>query len=136
MNRTLCRWAVAALCATAALVAAPAFRHADEARAAAPAVDEAQGLYNEAKFTDAIAKLRDALASGQLKGRDELKAKELLGRCLVKGGDRIEAKEAFKSLLRQSGGWQLDPQSTPPDEMEVFSMARREIRAEQVEAGR
>jgi hypothetical protein len=68
-------------------------------------------------------------------GPEALKAKELLGRCLVKTGSRIEAKEQFKNLLRQDGGYRLDATAVPPDEMEVFELARKAIVAEQIEAG-
>ncbi len=103
--------------------------------AASPALDAAQQLYDGAKFNDAIAKLRDAISSGAVTGTDALKAKELLGRCLVKAGNRIDAKQQFKNLLRQDGGYRLDANAVPPDEMEVFELAAKEIQAEQIEAG-
>lgn len=103
--------------------------------AASPALDAAQQLYDGAKFNDAIAKLRDAISTGAVSGPEALKAKELLGRCLVKTGARIEAREQFKNLLRSDGGYRLDAAVVPPDEMEVFELARKAMMAEQIEAG-
>lgn len=103
--------------------------------AAAPAVEEAQKSYDSAKFDDAIAKLREALSSGQVTGSEAVAARALMARCLVKSGKRIEAKQAFKTVLRNDPGFKLDTVSTPPDEVEVFNLAAKEIQAEQIEAG-
>src|SRR6266487_1769514 len=83
-----------------AIVAAPVLQ-SSTAWAISPALEEAQALYDGAKFTDAIAKLRDALSSGQLAGTDAIAARALMARCLVKSGNRVEAKQAFKFVLRQ-----------------------------------
>ena len=103
--------------------------------AASPALDEAQSLYDGAKFDDAIAKLRDALSSGQITGSDVVSARALMGRCLVKAGKRLEAKQAFKTVLRTDPGFRLDTVTVPPDEVEVFNLAAKEIQREQIEAG-
>jgi hypothetical protein len=103
---------------------------------ASPVVDSAQQLYDGAKFNDAVAKLRDALSSGAVTGPDALQAKALLGRCLVKAGNRVEARETFKNLLRQDSGYRLDATVVPPDEMEVFELALKAIQADQVSASR
>ncbi len=108
---------------------------AQPAAAQGSVLDEARQLYDASKFDDAIAKLRDAIANGQVLGPDALKAKELLGRCLVKSGKRVEAREAFKSLLREDNGYRLDAVSVPPDEMEVFNLALKDVTAEQIQAG-
>lgn len=118
-----------------ALVAFPVMR-ATNAWAAAPALTEAQGLYDSARFDEAIAKLREALSTGAVTGSDVVAARALMGRCLVKSGNRVEAKQAFKTVLRADPGFRLDPVSVPPDEMEVFGLASKEIQAEQIEAGR
>jgi hypothetical protein len=34
----------------------------------------------------------------------------------VKTGNRVEAKEAFKFVLRQEPGWRPDATTVPPDE--------------------
>lgn len=114
------------------LCAAP---FAGAAWAAAPAVEEAQKSYDGAKFEDAIAKLREALSSGQVTGSDAVAARALMARCLVKSGKRIEAKQAFKTVLRNDPGFTLDTVSAPPDEVEVFNLAAKEIQTEQIEAG-
>ncbi len=100
------------------------------------AIEDAQRSYDGSQFAQAITRLRAAITSGEVTGSDALRAKALLGRSLVKAGERVEARETFKSLLRQDGGYRLDPVATPPDEMEVFQLALQDISAEQVEAGR
>jgi hypothetical protein len=134
MRRTLYRGLVVAACALGSL--APGQPGVRSVCAADAAVEEALRQYNEAQFTGAIATLRAALAGGRLGNRDASEAKALLGRCLVKAGERLEAKEAFKSLLRQHPGYRLDPRAVPPDEVEVFALAQRELSMEQIEAGR
>jgi hypothetical protein len=136
-RRMPARVALVAMLALSSLVATslvPRLAHAAETQV--PVLQEVQQLYNSAKFTDAVARLRDALSTGQVSGPEALEAKAWLGRCLVKAGNRVEAKEAFKSLLRQDDGYRLDAVSVPPDEMAVFDQALKEITAEQIEAGR
>lgn len=128
-------WKLVLAALTLALVAAPVMR-APAAWAASPALEEAQGLYDAANFTAAIGKIRDALASGQLAGGDAIAARALLARCLVKEGNRLEAKQAFKFVLRQQPGWRPDAATVPPDERAVFQMAQDELTAEQIEAGK
>lgn len=105
------------------------------ARAASPVVTQAQQLYDGAKFPEAVLKLRDALATGQVTGTDALDARALMARCLVKAGNRLEAKQVFKTVLRSDPAWRPDALSVPPDEMDVFNIALKEINAEQIEAG-
>jgi tetratricopeptide (TPR) repeat protein len=107
---------------------------ADSTQGASP-VQQAQALYDQAKFADAAALLRAAIAHQQVSGNDELKARELLGRSLVKSGNRLAAKEAFKALLREDSAYRLDTLTVPPDEVEVFDLAVKDISAEQTAAG-
>lgn len=135
MRRMLFRCGLAAALGMSALVTGLPLLPIHASWAAAPVVTEAKALYDAANFTDAATKLRNAITTGELKGADALAAKELLGRCLVKSGDRLQAKEMFKSLLRQKGNYRLDAQNVPPDEIEVFTMAQHEVTAEQIETG-
>lgn len=127
-------WKLVLAALTLALVAAPVVGTSN-AWAASPALEEAQALYDGAKFTDAVARIREALSSGQLTGEDAVAARALMARCLVKSGNRLEAKQAFKFVLRQQSGWRPDA-SVGPDEVEVFELARKEVTAEQIEAGK
>lgn len=127
-------WKLVLAALTLALAAAP-LAGTSTAWAASPALEEAQALYDGAKFTDAVARIREALASGQLAGNDAIAARALMARCLVKSGNRLEAKQAFKFVLRQQPGWRPDA-SVGPDEREVFELAQRELTAEQIEAGK
>ncbi len=103
--------------------------------AASPVVADAQKMYDSAKFAEAVVKLRDALGTGQVTGTDALEARALMARCLVKAGNRLEAKQVFKTVLRSDPAWRPDALSVPPDEMDVFNIALKEITAEQIEAG-
>lgn len=127
-------WKPLALLLALALMFAPTLRVA-AAFAAVPAVEEAQAMYDSAKFAEAVVKLRDALGSGQITGTDALSARALMARCLVKAGNRLEAKQAFKTVLRSDPAWRPDAMAVPPDEMDVFNLALKEITAEQIEAG-
>jgi hypothetical protein len=127
-------WKLVLAALTLALVAAP-LAGTPTAWAASPALEEAQALYDGAQFNDAIAKIRAGLSSGQLTGSDAIAARALMARCLVKSGNRLEAKQAFKFVLRQQAGWRPDA-SVGPDEREVFELAQRELTAEQIEAGK
>jgi hypothetical protein len=136
MREILFRMTLAVSLAACALALPGGLFGPKAAWSASPVVDSAQQLYDSAKFNDAITTLRDGLSSGGVTGPDALKAKALLGRCLVKTGNRVEGKEQFKNLLRQDGGFRLDATNVPPDEMEVFELASKEILAEQIAAGR
>ncbi len=103
--------------------------------AASPVTDQAQKLYDSAKFTDAAALLRDALNTGKIVGNDAIGARALLGRCLVKAGNRLEAKKEFAGVLRQDPSFRPDAVMVPPDEMDVFNLALKENQDEQIRAG-
>jgi hypothetical protein len=120
------------------MTACPAGAQTETPQAAAPAdpLATAQQQYDQSQFDQAVTTLRQALAQGQVTGGDVVRAKELLARSLARSNNRIEAKEMFKSILRQDPGYRADPVRIPPDEMEVFNLALTEFRAEQVESGR
>lgn len=100
------------------------------------ALDDARDQYDQAKFAEAAATLQKALRDGTLTGDDVLAGRALRARCLVKLGRRLEAKEAFKGVLRADGAFRLDPNVVPPDEMDVFKLAAQEFDSEQFEAGK
>ena len=54
----------------------------------------------------------------------------------MRSGNRVDAKEAFKGLIRKFPGYRPDAGKVPPDEQEVFAMAEREVLAEQIETGK
>lgn len=103
--------------------------------ASAKALADAQALYDQSDFTAAQSMLREKLASGVISGKEVRAARELLARCLVRSGNRVEAKEAFKGLIRKFPGYRPDAASVSPDEREVFELAAREVNAEQIESG-
>ena len=98
-------------------------------------VQEAQSLYEQAQFDQAITLLRDALSTGRVTGGQALAAREMIARCLARSGNRLEAKEAFKGLLHLNPSYRPAAGTVPPDEIEVFQLALDEFHAEQIEAG-
>lgn len=129
-------WKLALAALTVTLAVAPVLRAPAAWAATAPALQEAQQLYDSAQFSEAIAKLKTALSSGQLKGNDAIAARALSARCEVKLGNRLEAKEGFKFVLRQQPGYKLDANTAGPDEQEVFQLAKNELTSEQIESGK
>jgi hypothetical protein len=100
------------------------------------ALADAKKMYDEARFAEAAAALQAALHDGSVTGDDVKDARALRARCLAKLGRRLEAKEAFKGVLRTDRAFRLDPNEVPPDEMDVFKLAAQEIDSEQFEAGK
>ena len=135
------RYAAAAALLLLALALPAPSRAADApddsaAVSAGPPLQEAHQLYDIARFSDAVDLLTAAIRDGKVTGDDVNRARELLARCLAKANRPLEAKEAFKSILREDATYRPDPLQVPPDELDVFKLALREFQAEQVEAGR
>lgn len=126
----------AALLLAAPFAAPPAVAQSDDAAATGSVLDQATAMYDQSRFQEAADMLAEAIRTGRVGGDDLNRARELRARALVKAGRRIEAKEAFKSVLRSDPAYRPDPVRVPPDEMAVFETSLKEFQAEQVEAGR
>lgn len=98
---------------------------AAQAKPAAPAnpVAQAQKQYDNGDFADALATVKEALASGAVSGSDAVEARELMARCQAKTGDTQASKNTFMQILRQDPQYRLDEVRTPPDEVVVFRQA-------------
>src|SRR5262245_59316792 len=81
-------------------------------------IDKARDQYEQGQFSEAIDDLRAELASGRLTGSSAREARELIARCLVRQGNRPDAKEAFKAQLHLDPSYRPAPGSLPPDEQE------------------
>lgn len=121
---------------TAPAPAPPAPPAPEPVETAARPLDAAQALYDRAEFAAARDALTKGLANGQFTGDDVILARALRARCLVKLGRRLEAKEAFKGVLRTDRAFKLDPAQVPPDEMDSFRLAAQEFDSELAEAGK
>lgn len=124
----LAAWPCAALAAEAPATEATATQ--------AGVLAQARDLYSQANFAEAAEMLRTALRTGAVTGDDVNQARALRARCLVKLGRRLEAKEAFKGVMRADESFTLDPTLVPPDEMDVYRLAKQEIDNERFEAGK
>src|SRR5262245_61093396 len=99
------------------LVWAPAWTAAPAiAQGSTDVVAEANRLYDQSRFEDAIKLINDAIKGGQLKADELERAREVLARSYVKAGRRVDGKDTFKAILRADPGYQPDPVRTPPDE--------------------
>jgi PEGA domain len=103
---------------------------AKPAPAKAKATSESQSYYDQARFDDAIALLRDLVARDLLAPEAQLRAHEILARCYVKKGYPALAQDHFMAILRQSPSFRPDPVRVPPDEAAVFEQALRASRAD------
>jgi hypothetical protein len=99
-------------------------------------LQQAFALYESAQFAAAADLLVQAIRNGTVAGDDMNAARELLARCLVKSGRRLEAKETWKSVLRSDMAYEPDAVKIPPDEMEVFRLAKSEFDSDMLELGR
>jgi len=99
-------------------------------------LQQAESLYERSQFKEAVDLLQRAIRDGAVAGDDLNAARELLARCLVKDGRRLEAKEAWKSVLRSDLSYQPDAVKIPPDEMEVYRLAKSEFDSDMLELGR
>jgi hypothetical protein len=97
-------------------------------------VAAAQSLYDQGQFAEAADALRAGLSSGRIIGGQVVSARELLARCQVKMGDVTGARRTFLAILRQDPQYRPDALRVPPDEMDVYNLARREFDAEQERA--
>jgi len=136
MNARRLPFILAAVLIAAPFTAPPARAQSDDASATGSVLDQATAMYDQSRFQEAADLLAEAIRTGRVGGDDLNRARELRARALVKAGRRIEAKEAFKSVLRSDPSYRPDPVRVPPDEMSVFDSALKEFQAEQVEAGR
>jgi hypothetical protein len=107
-----------------------------EARDSRTPLQQALALYESAQFAAAADLLVQAIRNGTVAGDDMNAARELLARCLVKSGRRLEAKETWKSVLRSDMAYEPDAVKIPPDEMEVFRLAKSEFDSDMLELGR
>ncbi len=109
---------------------------ADASNSAVAPLVEAQQMYSDSRFEEAATLLASALRDGRITGDDVNVARALRARCLAKLGKRLESKEAFKAVLRSDAGYRPDEMTVPPDELEMYRLARKEFQIEQVEAGK
>lgn len=126
----------AAIVAALAVLSVTGVARAADPPAIQTPLQSAQHLYDEAKFAEAVSELTEALRTGRVTGDDANAARELLARSLVRAGRRLEAKEAFKGLLRSDPAYRADGLRIPPDEMDIYQLAKREFDAEEAEAHR
>jgi hypothetical protein len=90
------------------------------------AVVRGQEYYEQSRFDEAIALMRNLVDQGALTDDDLLKAREILARSYVKKGNPAKAKEMFKAILGTNPKYRPDPIRVPPDETALFEQALQE----------
>ena len=134
------RWCVVAVLATVvALVVVPSPSFAQGGSSvisAGPTLDAARQLYNDSRFTEAVAMLEVLIREGRVSGDDRTAARELRARCLAKLGRRLESQQAYRQILDDDASYRADPIVIPPDEIAPYRLALSEFQSEQVRAGR
>jgi len=109
---------------------APAASAANDTTASGSAlVQKGSQAYDEARFADAIAILKDLVDRADLERADLQKAREYLARSYVKTGKYDLAKDTFRSLLKIAPNWRPDPVYVPPDEIDLFNEALKDEQA-------
>jgi hypothetical protein len=99
-------------------------------------LEEAKGLYREAKFAQAIAKLQSAI--GRLDQLRDLEVRKIqladaylhLALSYVALNDSTAARETLKQMVRLDRSRRLDPEVYAPKVIEIFEQARAEVAAE------
>jgi hypothetical protein len=119
---------VAPVSALAAAAAAPVA--AQRPAAAAPAakhlpivVQRALGLYQQARYDEAVTLLIGPVSRGELKGTDLREARIVLARCYVKKGLDARAKENFTAILAAEPTFVLDASKADAEEITAFRQA-------------
>jgi hypothetical protein len=125
-----------ALLVMAALVGAAGMVRGDDLASVARDLERAKVLYERASFADAIQLLQDAVRRLELvrevRGRTQALSDAYLHLALAElgAGERGEAKEAFRRLLRVDPQRKLDPDIYAPKVLALLEEARTEAAAE------
>lgn len=116
---------ISALAAPAVAPVAP--RPAAPAHAAAPAaahspivVQRALGLYQQARYDEAVTLLIGPVSRGELKGVDLREARIVLARCYVKKGLPDRAADHFAAILAAEPAFMLDSSKVDAEELAAF----------------
>ncbi len=127
-RRSLALLLVAAHCGSplSALAAAAPAPARSGARATTPAykppvlVSRALGLYQQARYDEAVTLLLGPVTRGEFKGADLREARIVLARCYVKKGLENRANEHFKAILAAEPAFELDATRADAEELAAF----------------
>jgi tetratricopeptide (TPR) repeat protein len=92
-------------------------------RALPLSVTQAEELYTQSRFREAIVLLQEQLNGPRMEESDEVHVRALLARSYVKAGDTDMAIKTFEAILDRRPHWRPDPIRVPPDERAVFAKA-------------
>lgn len=128
VRRSVALFLLAAQCASplGALAAAAPAPARGGARAATPAykppviVTRALGLYQQARYDEAVTLLLGPVSRGELQGADLREARIVLARCYVKKGLENRANEHFKAILAAEPAFELDASKADAEELAAF----------------
>ena len=95
------------------------------------AIENAKNYYNQGEFNKAIEELQKAMNSlEQQKDEDLIEAHKYLGFSYVAFGEKENAKNEFKKVIKLDPQMELDPAFVSPKIIAVFEEARAELKAE------
>ncbi len=92
--------------------------------AGATLIRRAQGLYDQARYDEAVTALYGPLGRGELKGTELRDARVLMARCYVKKGLPGRAKDLFGSVVAADPGFVLDASRADAEELAVFAQVK------------
>ncbi|MFN8587432.1 MAG: hypothetical protein U0704_06480 [Candidatus Eisenbacteria bacterium] len=108
--------------------AAPAGRPASRTPATAykppVIVTRALGLYQQARYDEAVSLLLGPVSRGELQGADLREARIVLARCYVKKGLENRATEHFKAILAAEPAFELDATKADAEELAAFRVVK------------
>lgn len=92
--------------------------------AGATLIRRAQGLYDQARYDEAVTVLYGPLGRGELKGTELRDARVLMARCYVKKGLPERAKDLFGAVVAADPAFVLDASRGDAEEIAVFGQVK------------
>ena len=100
----------------------------------AATLEQADRLYGEAQWEQAIQLLDTAIAGAPADDPLMTRMRELLARCYLKNSQADLARDQVQMILEREPNWVPDPVFIPPTELAALQAARAEILAQRAQA--
>lgn len=89
-------------------------------------VEVAKALYDAGKYTECIARVREAMAVANFSDVQRIELHRVSGLSAFNLGDQRAAKESFLALLRLNPDYVLDPFVAPPPAIRLFDQVKKD----------